>query len=110
MQLPDKAVLAETGKSVSIDEIQIGTRIVVCAGERIALDGEVVKGQAAIDESSITGEAIPVEKGLGSQTYSGTIVQSGFLEVREKLFYTAPELVYGFLKLLALLTGFKSRA
>ena len=82
MQLPDKAVLAETGKSVAIDEIEIGTRIIVCAGEKIALDGEVVKGQASVDESSITGEAMPIEKGPQSKTYSGTIVQNGYLEVR----------------------------
>lgn len=85
MQVPDRAVLAETGKSVPVDEIEIGTRIIVCAGEKIALDGEIVKGQAAVDESSITGEAIPIEKGAGDQTHSGTIVQSGYLEVRENL-------------------------
>ena len=84
MQVPDRAVLAETGKSVPIDEIEIGTRIIVCAGEKIALDGEVVKGQAAVDESSITGEAIPIEKGEGDKTHSGTIVQNGYLEVRDK--------------------------
>ena len=83
IQLPDKAVIAETGKSVPLDKIEIGSRIVVCAGERIGLDGTVVKGQAAVDESSITGEALPIEKGPGSIIYSGTIVQSGYLEVSD---------------------------
>jgi len=81
IQLPDKAVIADTGKSVPLDEIEIGTRIVVCAGERIGLDGKVVKGQAAVDESSITGEALPIDKGPGSTIYSGTIMQSGYLEI-----------------------------
>ena len=54
----------------------------VCAGEKIALDGKVVKGHASVDESSITGEAVPIEKAPDCQTYSGTIVQNGYLEVR----------------------------
>lgn len=89
VKLPDNAVLAETGKSVPIDEVKIGTMIVVCAGEKIALDGDVVKGHASVDESSVTGEAVPIEKGPGSKTYSGTIVQSGYLEViRRRHFYS----------------------
>ena len=74
-------MLAETGKTVPVEEIEIGTRILVCAGEKIALDGDVVKGQASVDESSITGESMPIEKAPGCKTFSGTIVQSGYLEV-----------------------------
>eukprot|EP00795_Rhopilema_esculentum_P005053 gene5053-165_t len=79
---PDHAVLAETGKTVPVEEIEIGTRILVCAGEKIALDGDVVKGQASVDESSITGESMPIEKAPGCKTFSGTIVQSGYLEIK----------------------------
>ena len=81
VHIPDVAVLAETGKSVPVEEIEIGTIIMVCAGEKIALDGRVIKGHASVDESSITGESMPIEKSQGDKTYSGTIVQNGFLEV-----------------------------
>ena len=83
VHIPEQAVIAETGKSVPVEDIVIGSRIVVCAGEKIALDGDVVKGQASVDESSITGESMPIEKGPGDKTYSGTIVQNGYLEVRK---------------------------
>ena len=81
VHIPEQAVIAETGKSVPVEDIVIGSRIIVCAGEKIALDGDVVKGQASVDESSITGESMPIEKGPGDKTYSGTIVQNGYLEV-----------------------------
>lgn len=50
-------------------------------GELIPLDGVVVKGSASVDESSISGEAAPVEKTLKSQAYSGTVIQHGYLEL-----------------------------
>jgi len=78
---PDTAVLAETNETVSVEEIPIGTLILICAGEKIALDGEVVKGRAAVDESSLTGEATPVTKVIGKQVFAGTIIQSGYLKV-----------------------------
>lgn len=83
VHIPEQAVIAETGKSVPVEDIEIGSRIIVCAGEKIALDGDVAKGQASVDESSITGESMPIEKGPGDKTYSGTIVQNGYLEVRK---------------------------
>ena len=81
MITPEKAVLAETNKAVPVEEVATGSLILVTAGERIPLDGDVVKGKAAVDESSITGEATPISKGIGSCVYSGTIIQSGFLKV-----------------------------
>ena len=68
-------------------DVAIGTLILVCAGEQIPLDGEVIKGRAAVDESSITGEATPVSKEAKSSVYSGTIVQNGFLKVIQILFF-----------------------
>ena len=81
MRVPDKAVLAETNQSVAVEEVAIGTDLLVTAGERIPLDGLVVKGEAAVDESSLTGEATPLRKVVGSNVFSGTIIQSGFLKV-----------------------------
>ena len=81
MRTPEKAILAETNQSVPVEEVTIGTVLLVTAGERIPLDGEVTKGKAAVDESSVTGESTPISKQAGSKVFSGTIIQSGFLKV-----------------------------
>ena len=60
----------------------IGTAIAIRPGELIPLDGEVVKGRAAVDESSVSGESVPVEKKEGSKVFSGTVNQNGYLEVK----------------------------
>ena len=81
MRTPEKAVLADTNKSVPVEDVTLGTELIVTAGEKIPLDGEVVKGKAAVDESSVTGEDRPISKKVGSNVFSGTIIQSGFLRV-----------------------------
>ena len=81
MRTPEKAVLAETNQSVPVEEVAKGTLLLVTAGEKIPLDGEVMKGKAAVDESSVTGESTPIAKKAGSNVFSGTIIQSGFLQV-----------------------------
>lgn len=78
---PETVVLAETNEVVKVKDVKVGTLILVCAGEQIPLDGTVVKGKAAVDESSITGEAMPLSKEAGGTVYSGTILQNGFLKV-----------------------------
>jgi len=60
---PDKAVLAETGVAVAVEEVELGTRIAVKPGDRVPLDGMVVSGHSALDESNLTGESRPVSKG-----------------------------------------------
>jgi len=67
---------------VEYDTIKINDHFIVTAGDRIALDGEVVWGNAYIDESPITGESYPVEKGYGENVFSGTLVQNGSLKIR----------------------------
>jgi len=64
------------------DRVQVGEIIIIRPGERIALDGEVVKGVSSLDESPITGESIPVQKGEGDQVWAGSINEYGSLEVR----------------------------
>ncbi|XP_031562992.1 cadmium/zinc-transporting ATPase HMA3-like [Actinia tenebrosa] len=81
LKRPEVAVLVETGKSVPIESVAIGTLIAVRPGELIPLDGVVAKGKAAVDESSITGESLPVEKTAFSKVYSGTVNQNGYIEV-----------------------------
>ncbi|XP_028407809.1 cadmium/zinc-transporting ATPase HMA3-like isoform X2 [Dendronephthya gigantea] len=78
---PSNAVMACTGECIPIENVPIGSIIAVRQGELIPLDGIVVKGVASVDESSISGEATPVEKVFESPAYSGTVIQNGYLEI-----------------------------
>ncbi|MGL5511834.1 MAG: heavy metal translocating P-type ATPase, partial [Sporomusa sp.] len=66
---------------VAVESLQLGDRIGVHLGEKICVDGRVLAGAAAVDQSSITGEYIPAEKSVGAYVYAGTVLQNGFLEV-----------------------------
>lgn len=68
-------------KKVSIDEIQKGDKIVVQTGEKISVDGVIVKGEAFIDQSSITGEYMPVTKKSGESVFAGTIIKNGNITI-----------------------------
>ncbi|MCE5204066.1 MAG: cadmium-translocating P-type ATPase [Actinomycetia bacterium] len=63
------------------DEVRVGETLVVRPGERVALDGVIVAGRSALDESAITGESVPAEKGPGDQVFAGSLNTSGLLEV-----------------------------
>lgn len=65
-----------------ITELAAGDIVLVRSGERIPVDGEVIEGQAPVDQGSITGESLPVEKGVGDKVYATSIAQAGFLQVR----------------------------
>jgi heavy metal translocating P-type ATPase len=67
---------------VSIDELAAGDVIAVRPGERIGVDGTVVRGRSAVDEAVLTGESLPVDKGEGDPVYTGTVNQFGRLEIR----------------------------
>jgi Zn2+/Cd2+-exporting ATPase len=67
---------------VKAELLAVGDRMLVKPGDMIAADGEVLKGQSACDESTITGESVPVDKALGAAVFSGTINLQGVLEVR----------------------------
>lgn len=69
-------------QQVSVDEIQPGDLVRVRPGERIGVDGEVVDGSSSVDESTLTGESLPVDKQPGSQVYAGTLSFNGSLLVR----------------------------
>ena len=64
------------------DEVAVGDRLRVRPGERMPLDGEVVEGNSAIDQSPITGEAVPVDKAAGDEVFAGTVNGHGALVVR----------------------------
>jgi Zn2+/Cd2+-exporting ATPase len=65
-----------------IDELTAGAVVLVRAGEKIPVDGTVLTGSAAVNEGSITGESLPVEKGPESSVLAGTVVDSGALDIR----------------------------
>jgi Cu+-exporting ATPase len=69
-------------EDVPIDELQVGDVIIVRPGETIATDGMVIGGASAVDESMLTGESIPVEKGAGDEVAGGTLNTSGTLRFR----------------------------
>lgn len=79
--LPSIARLID-GSEIPLNEVKVGDMILLRAGEAAPVDGEVMKGEAAVDESALTGEACPVEKRVGSEVSGGTICQTGVLEYR----------------------------
>ena len=76
---PDTAIVLRDGEEVEIatEDVIVGDTVVVKPGGRVPVDGTVVFGSAAVDESAITGESIPVEKSIGSKVTSATIVKTG---------------------------------
>ena len=67
---------------VPVTELKVGETVIVRPGEKIAVDGEVISGQATIDQSAITGESMPVEAANGTHVYAATIAKLGSLRIR----------------------------
>lgn len=67
---------------VTIDQVNVGETVIVRPGEKIPVDGKVLAGHATLDQSTITGEAMPVEVGVGGNVLAATIAQLGSLRVR----------------------------
>lgn len=67
---------------IPIDEVKVSDRIVVKTGEKISVDGDVVEGEAAVDQASITGEFMPMRKQVGDKAFAGTVVKAGNLTIR----------------------------
>lgn len=65
-----------------VEELSIGSIIIVKPGEKIPLDGEVIQGASTVNQAPITGESIPVDKEIGDTVYAGTINESGSLEIK----------------------------
>ena len=80
---PDVAVVMRDGEQVEIaaHQVRMGEIVLVKNGAKVPVDGQVVSGTGAIDEASITGESIPVEKTKSDHVFAGTISRGGFLQV-----------------------------
>ena len=80
---PDVAVVLRDGEQVEVSagQVIIGETVLVKNGSKVPVDGVVAGGTGALDEASITGESIPVDKEIGDKVYAGTISTGGFLQV-----------------------------
>lgn len=81
---PKTATIERDGKEllVDIDEVKAGDIFVVKPGESIPVDGTIIEGNTAVDESALTGESIPVDKSAGDSVSAATINQSGFFKAK----------------------------
>lgn len=77
-----RVLVGEEEKEVPVEDVQVGDIVVVRPGEKLPVDGVVVQGGSAVDESMITGESIPVEKAAGDTVIGATINKSGYLQFR----------------------------
>ncbi|MEM3126596.1 MAG: heavy metal translocating P-type ATPase [Candidatus Woesearchaeota archaeon] len=81
---PKTAIVIRDGKEyeISIDDVKVGDILFVKPGQKIPVDGVIVEGQSAVDESMLTGESIPVEKQKGSKVFGATINKNGVLKFK----------------------------
>ena len=70
---PQTAVLADTGESVLVEDLSVGVSVLVRGGDKVPVDGVVLAGRSALDESNLTGESRPVAKGKGDTVSAGTV-------------------------------------
>ncbi|MCD7782186.1 MAG: cadmium-translocating P-type ATPase [Methanosphaera sp.] len=80
---PETACVKIDGSEVvkSVDDVAIGETVIVKPGDKIPLDGKIVKGISSINQASITGESVPVTKTVDDEVFSGTVNSEGYLEI-----------------------------
>ena len=83
---PKMATVVRDGEEVEVptEDVRVGERVIVRAGESVPVDGVVVEGAAAVDESAITGEAVPVEKGVGDRVTGATVSTRGWFAMEAR--------------------------
>ncbi len=81
---PKLAIVVREGKEIEIDinEVVIGDTVVVKAGSVIPVDGIVIEGETTVDESSLTGESLPITKKIDSNVFGGTISANGLIKIK----------------------------
>ncbi len=85
MDIAPKEALVRRGEkelSVDVDDIQVGDIMIVKPGQKIAMDGIVVKGLSSVNQAAITGESVPVSKTIDDEVFAGTLNEEGLLEVK----------------------------
>jgi Cd2+/Zn2+-exporting ATPase len=80
---PEEATVLRNGEETTVPaaEVAVGETVVIRPGEKVPLDGVVIEGESAVDESPITGESVPADKSPDDEVYAGTIAAEGYLEV-----------------------------
>lgn len=68
-------------KMINVSDIQIGDIMIIKPGQKIAMDGVVIKGHSAVNQAAITGESVPIEKQIKDEIFAGTLNEEGILEV-----------------------------
>ncbi|WP_455137748.1 heavy metal translocating P-type ATPase [Thermophilibacter sp.] len=83
---PKTATVVRDGREVEVptEQVAVGDRVVVRAGESVPVDGVVVEGSSAVDESAITGESVPVEKGVGDPVTGATVSTTGWFAMEAR--------------------------
>ncbi len=84
---PEKAKVEVNGliKEVKLKDVKVGDVVVVDTGEYIPIDGNIISGDASVNESSLTGESVPIEKGVNNKANSGTLIVSGSIKIKTLL-------------------------
>jgi Cd2+/Zn2+-exporting ATPase len=81
---PKEATIIRDGKEMrlAVEEIQVNDIMIVKPGEKLAMDGMIIKGTSSINQAAITGESMPVEKGVDDEVFAGTLNQQGSIQVK----------------------------
>jgi len=80
---PRMCLVLRDGQEIrtKVEDLRVGERVLVRPGKRVPVDGKVVDGRSAVDQSTLTGESLPVDKGVGDEVFAGTLNQHGALIV-----------------------------
>jgi Cd2+/Zn2+-exporting ATPase len=82
--VPRVAQVEEAGqiRELPVERLRVGDIVMIRPGDRVPSDGDVIEGQSEVDEAPVTGESVPMAKGVGDQVYAGSIDANGVLRVR----------------------------